>query len=82
MRFVTSFGPEGYESYGRTFLETYVEHVGLPIDVYYEANKPDFEHVLVTYNDLFERMSICILLRSTQREYILLATANLCGLNG
>jgi len=53
MRCVTSFGPEGYERYGRTFLETYIEHIGLPIDVYYEE-QPDFEHELITYHDLFK----------------------------
>jgi hypothetical protein len=52
MRCVTSFSADGYKQYGKRFLETYVEHVGLPIDVYYEE-RPDFEHELVTYWDLF-----------------------------
>lgn len=52
MRCVTSFGPTGYEQYGRKFLETYVKHVGLPIDVYIEEDPPDFTHRLVNYRPL------------------------------
>jgi hypothetical protein len=53
MRFVTSFGPEGWRVYGRRFLESYVEHVDKPIDVYVEE-QPDFKHDLVTFRDLFK----------------------------
>lgn len=54
MRFVTSFGQSGYKLYGKRFLETYVEHVGKPIDVYIEGEAPDFKHNLVTFRDLLK----------------------------
>lgn len=54
MRCVTSFGPDGYGLYGKRFLETYVEYVGVPIEVYYEGERPDFSHPLVTFRDLFK----------------------------
>lgn len=54
MRSVTSFGPDGFRLYGQTFLESYVEHVDVPIDVYYENDKPDFDHPLVKFHDLFK----------------------------
>jgi len=53
MRFVTSFGPDGFELYGRRFLESYVEHVGVPIDVYVEDDSVYTEHHLVTYRNLY-----------------------------
>ena len=40
MRFVTTFSPEGFEEYGRTFLDTFGEHVDAPIDVYLEQSGP------------------------------------------
>lgn len=54
MRCVTSFGEEGYKLYGKRFLETYVEHVGVPIDVYIEGQEPKFQHELVTYKNLLK----------------------------
>ena len=54
MRCVTSFGEDGYKRYGRKFLKSYVEHHDVPIWVYYEGDKPDFEHELITYKDLFK----------------------------
>lgn len=66
MKCVTSFGPEGFELYGRRFLETYVEHVGLPIDVYIEDVKPDFKHPLVTYRELLSVPGCMDFLRLSQ----------------
>ena len=54
MKVVTSFSDDGYEQYGRRFLETYVEHHDVPIVVYYEGLLPEFQHELVTYKDLFK----------------------------
>ena len=55
MRCVTSFGPEGFDLYGKRFLETYVEHVGLPLDVYIETDEePPFQHPLIKYFPLFK----------------------------
>lgn len=51
-RVVTSFGPDGYQLYGRRMLETYCAHHDIPIAVYAEA-PIDFEHELVTVHDLF-----------------------------
>lgn len=48
---VTSFSPDGYELYGRKFLETYVENWPCPIVVYYEREIPDFNHELIEYRD-------------------------------
>jgi len=49
----TSFSPTGYETYGRTFLESFVEKWPLDIVVYYEE-KPDFEHKRIHYRNLLE----------------------------
>jgi len=55
MRCVTSFSEEGYEQYGKRFLTTYLEHVGVPIDVYTEGGfVPDITHKLITYRPLEE----------------------------
>lgn len=54
MKCVTSFGPEGFELYGKRFLETYVEHVRVPIDVYIETPSVAFDHPLVTYHNLLD----------------------------
>jgi len=53
-KFVTSFGVEGYDLYGKKFLETWVENWPHEIHVYYEEHKPDFEHEKVIYHDLFK----------------------------
>lgn len=52
MRYVSSFGEEGYKLYGKRFLETYTEHMTVPITVYTEG-PCDYEHPLVTFKDLF-----------------------------
>lgn len=36
MRAITSWSPEGYEVYGKGFLETWLEHVDIPLIVYTE----------------------------------------------
>ena len=53
---VTSFHPDHYDVYGRTFLETYTAHMTYPLVVYVERQGefPDFEHELVTFRDLKE----------------------------
>lgn len=38
MRVITSFGPEGYQQYGKRFLETYLEFCDLPLTVYVESD--------------------------------------------
>jgi len=45
---------EGYKQYGKTCLEGLVKHFPCPITVYYEDEKPDFEHEKITYKPLFE----------------------------
>lgn len=52
MKCVTSFSADGYEKYGRRFLETYTEHHDTPIVVYTEEDC-DFRHPLVSYKDLY-----------------------------
>ena len=54
MRFtcVTTFSPSGYEQYGRRFLESYIRHWSTPLWVYYEDQKPDFDHPLITWVNL------------------------------
>lgn len=50
---VTTFSPQGYELYGKRFLESYVEHWDVPIWVYYEGvSPPEFEHDLITWVSL------------------------------
>lgn len=51
---VTSFGPTGYELYGKRFLETFVEHVDSKLLVYIEGlqTKPAFTHSKIEYRDL------------------------------
>ena len=66
MRCVTSFSEEGAKQYGNRMLETYVEHVDAPIEVYVEfydeisdqniptvSEKNLFVHDLITYRDLY-----------------------------
>jgi len=54
MRIITSFNEDGYELYGKTFLESYTDHHDKPIIVYYEGQQPDFSHPLVSYKDLLK----------------------------
>jgi hypothetical protein len=51
MRYVTSFGPQGYEDYGRDFLASYVKYMKDPLYVFVEA-PCDFQHPLVTFKKL------------------------------
>lgn len=53
MKVVSSFSPDGYELYGRRFLESYVKHCDVPLIVYYEAKIPDFSHPLIHFKDLY-----------------------------
>ena len=41
--FCTSFSPDGYERYGKRCLESFAEHCGDPIYVFYEGRKPDLK---------------------------------------
>lgn len=50
---VTTFSKTGYETYGRTFLETFVKYWPCKIIVYYES-RPDFEHERIEYRNFFE----------------------------
>lgn len=50
---ITSFSQKGYETYGRKFLESAVNHFPGPIIVYYEE-KPDFDHVKIAYKPLYD----------------------------
>lgn len=50
---VTSFGPDGYQQYGKAFLESYVKYCDAPLTVYFETHQPHFSHPLVTFKDLF-----------------------------
>ena len=49
---VTTFSPSGYEQYGKRFLESYVKFWTVPICVYYEGQRPDFNHALITWVNL------------------------------
>lgn len=51
---VTSFGPSGYDLYGKKFLTTFAEHVDCELVVYVEGleNIPDFVHDKITYRNL------------------------------
>lgn len=50
---VSSFGPDGYQQYGKAFLESYTRYCDAPLTVYFESHKPEFSHPLVTFKDLF-----------------------------
>jgi hypothetical protein len=51
MRYVTSFGAQGYKDYGRDFLASYVKYMKDPLYVFVEA-PCDFQHPLVTFKKL------------------------------
>lgn len=53
LQIVTSFGPDGFEQYGKAFIESYVKFCDIPLIVYYENQRPAFSHPLITYKDLF-----------------------------
>lgn len=51
MRYVTSFSPQGFTLYGKSFLASFIKNVRQPIDVYIE--KPcEFKHELIRYRRL------------------------------
>jgi hypothetical protein len=54
IEFVSSFSEEGYELYGKRFLESFTKHWDWPLTIYYEDVQPDFEHDQVTFKNLFE----------------------------
>lgn len=58
MRCVTSFGREGYDLYGKRFIETYVEHVNIPIDIYVEDDYEYEKHDCITYRPLLKIQGI------------------------
>jgi predicted O-methyltransferase YrrM len=55
MRFVTSFGPEGYTLYGERFIKSFLENgpEEAELYVYYEDEKPPIEDPRITYKDLY-----------------------------
>jgi len=53
VRYVTSFGPDGYFQYGKEFLESFVKYNNTPITVYVEKDI-DFVHPNVETKDLFK----------------------------
>ena len=54
--FVTSFGPSGFDLYGRTFIDTFVRWVEGELYVYVEGeeNIPPISHPNVEYRDLLK----------------------------
>jgi hypothetical protein len=52
----TSFSPQGYEIYGRRFLETFLNFwpENIPIMVVYEHKVPDIKDPRIIYRDLFD----------------------------
>lgn len=50
----TSFSPDGYEKYGRRFIETFLENWEIPLIVFYEGAKPNIVHDRVEYVDLLD----------------------------
>jgi len=54
VRYVSSFGPAGYELYGKRFLETFTEHHSAPITVYVEDDAQYLTHPQITYRQLFD----------------------------
>ncbi len=51
---VTTFSKEGYKTYGRNMLESFVKHWPCDIVVYYEDEMPDFEHEKILYLRFFD----------------------------
>jgi len=54
MRLVTSFHDEGYDLYGKKFLESFIEHWDIPLTVYYEIKRDFPVDNRITYKPLFE----------------------------
>lgn len=54
MRIVSSFSQEGWELYGRQFVESTLKHWPGELWVYYEGEKPDIKHDKLVLKDLFE----------------------------
>lgn len=53
MRVITSWGPDGWDLYAKTFLESYVKYWPCELTVYYEE-KPDFNHEKITWKNLYD----------------------------
>ncbi|WP_353572421.1 hypothetical protein [Candidatus Albibeggiatoa sp. nov. BB20] len=52
---VTSFGPGGYEKYGRRFLETFIEYWPESISlIVYHEEQPDFQHPRIEFRSLWD----------------------------
>ena len=54
--FVSSFGPSGYELYGKTFIETFVKWVEGDLCIYVEGeeNIPPISHPKIEFRDLLQ----------------------------
>lgn len=52
--FVTSFSNDGYERYGRNFLNGFLKHSKEKIIVYYEGIRPDIESQQIEYRNLYK----------------------------
>lgn len=69
LKVISSFGPEGYELYGRKFLESYIKHWETPITVYVEDRGPYPSHERIEYKSLWEIPQLTdILQRAQQKE--------------
>lgn len=64
---VTSFGPSGYDLYGKTFLHTFTRYVDSDLVVYVEGteNIPDFSHEKIIYRNLLDVKGLRETLRHT-----------------
>lgn len=51
--FCTSFSPQGYELYGKRFLEGFLRYSNFPIYVYHENSEPDLKGPI--YKNLFQQ---------------------------
>jgi len=54
MRLVTSFHDQGYDLYGKKFLESFIEHFDIPLTVYYEIERDFPIDDRITYKRLFD----------------------------
>jgi len=55
IKFCSSFGPDGYELYGKSFLETWVKHWPHEIHIYYETEQePEIKHEKIIYHKMLD----------------------------
>lgn len=53
-RALTTFAPQAWDIYGKRFVESFVGHWPIPLHVFHQNERPDFDHWQVTWHNLHD----------------------------